>query len=110
MQSDIVLEYKDNTLVIDAKYYSKIMQENYNVETVRSNNLYQIFTYVKNMAAVQHNKISGLLLYAETDNGIQPDVTYQMHGNQISVKTLNLNTEFAELSQELDDIAESVIK
>ena len=109
MQSDIVLRYKETTLVIDAKYYSKIMQKNYDVETVRSNNLYQIFTYVKNLAATQSNDVSGLLLYAKTDNGIQPDMTYQMHGNQISVKTLDLNSEFTVLSQQLDDIANSLI-
>lgn len=109
MQSDIVLQYKETTLVIDAKYYSKIMQKNYDVETVRSNNLYQIFTYVKNLAAIQSNDISGLLLYAKTDNGIQPDMTYRMHGNQISVKTLDLNSEFAVLSHQLDDIANSLM-
>ena len=110
MQSDIVLRYRDRTMVIDAKYYSKIMQKNYDVETVRSNNLYQIFTYVKNLAALQDNEISGLLLYAKTDNGIQPDMTYQMHGNQISVKTLDLNREFSELSQQLDEIANTLVR
>lgn len=42
----------------------------------------------------QPHKVSGMLLYAKTDEMIQPDNIYQMSGNQISVKTLDLNQEF----------------
>lgn len=107
MQSDIVLEHGDKTLVIDAKYYGKILQTQFDVDTIRSNNLYQIFTYVKNMAINKGDNItvSGMLLYAKTDKGIQPDQKYQMSGNQISVLTLDLNTEFANISKQLNSIA-----
>jgi hypothetical protein len=36
------------TLIIDAKFYSHTTQMQYNIHTLHSNNLYQIFTYVKN--------------------------------------------------------------
>ena len=106
MQSDIVLQYNDKTLVIDAKYYSQIMQQQYDVDTVRSNNLYQIFTYVKNMASHMGDdkEVAGMLLYAKTDKGIQPDFVYKMSGNQISVLTLDLGIEFGEISKLLDTI------
>lgn len=35
-----------------------------------------------------------MLLYAKTDEEIQPDNVYQMHGNQITVRTLDLNKPF----------------
>lgn len=35
-----------------------------------------------------------MLLYAATDETIQPDNSYQMSGNKISVKTLDLNRDF----------------
>ena len=107
MQSDIVLQHGDKTLVIDAKYYGTIMQTQFDVDSVRSNNLYQIFTYVKNMASHkgEDNKVSGMLLYAKTDKGIQPDFVYQMSGNKISVMTLDLNTEFKDISKQLNHIA-----
>lgn len=35
---------------------------------------------------------------------IQPDNIYQMHGNQISVKTLDLNLSFEKLSKQMDAI------
>ena len=65
MQSDIMLSYKqgnvDKTLIIDAKYYAHTTQVQYDVHTVHSSNLYQIFTYVKNKAA-QGGEVSGMLL------------------------------------------------
>lgn len=49
--SDITLEYDNKVLIIDAKYYSHIMQNRYEKETIRSANMFQIFTYVKNKEA-----------------------------------------------------------
>lgn len=107
MQSDISLQ-KDNTvLIIDAKYYSHTTQVKYDKHTLYSNNLYQIFTYVKNKDyefRQQEHEVSGMLLYAKTDEDIQPDNVYQMSGNQISVKTLDLNLPFSDISRQLNDI------
>lgn len=49
--------------------------------------------------------VSGMLLYAKTDKEIQPNYVYQMSGNEISVFTLDLNTEFTVLSDQLNSIA-----
>ena len=48
-----------------------------------------------------------MLLYAKTEEEIQPDNVYQMHGSQISVKTLDLNLPFAEIADQMDGIVES---
>ena len=48
MQSDITLSQGSRVLIIDAKYYTHTMQTQYDVHTLHSNNLYQIFIYVKN--------------------------------------------------------------
>lgn len=50
--------------------------------------------------------VSGMLLYAKTDAVIQPDGVYQMSGNQISVKTLDLNCDFEDIKTQLDNIVE----
>ena len=104
MKTDITLTQGNKILIIDAKYYSQTTQQNYNTHKIHSNNLYQIFTYVKNMTSVSHKKVSGMLLYARTDETIQPDNVYQMSGNQISVKTLDLNKDFSEISAQLNSI------
>ena len=81
---------------------------------MHSNNLYQIFTYVKNKEAEltdkPHNSVSGLLLYAKTDEQIQPDNEYTMSGNRISVKTLDLNCDFEIIKEQLNRIAKAVQK
>lgn len=108
MQTDVVLRRGNRGLIIDAKYYAHTLQESYGVAKVHSENLYQIFTYVKNreaeLADTDH-EVSGMLLYAKTDEQMQPDGVYQMSGNQISVKTLDLNREFKEIAAQLDEIA-----
>lgn len=115
MQSDITLTRKDKNkvLIIDAKYYSHNTQVQFETHTLHSNNLYQIFTYVKNKDAVfgdSPHEVSGMLLYAKTDDGFQPDHTYWMSGNQISAKTLDLNCEFKDISRRLNEIADEFLK
>ena len=109
MQSDITLSNDGKVLIIDAKYYSHTTQMQYDVHSLHSGNLYQIFTYVKNKDTEfgdQPHKVSGLLLYAATDESIQPDNSYQMSGNKISVKTLDLNRDFSEIAAQLNTIVD----
>ena len=107
MQSDIMLTQGSKVLIIDAKYYSHTLQAQYNVHTLHSNNLYQIFTYVKNKDAEFGDAphiVSGMLLYARTDELIQPDTTYKMSGNKVSIRTLDLNQEFSVIAEQLNAI------
>lgn len=107
MQSDIYIQKNNTVLIIDAKYYSQNTQKQYGRHTVHSDNLYQIFTYVKNCDYEFENKkhnVSGMLLYARTDEQIQPDCVYHMHGSQISVKTLDLNLPFEDIEKQLISI------
>lgn len=109
MQSDVILEYGNKVLIIDAKYHAHNMQVQYDVHSVHSGNLYQIFTYVKNKTAELNDPektVSGMLLYAKTDEMIQPNGTYKMTGNTISVGTLGLNCGFSEISAQLNSVAE----
>ena len=107
MQTDIMLSQGDSILIIDAKYYSHIMQMQFDSYSIHSGNLYQIFTYVKNkeveLADTQH-VVSGMLLYAKTDETLLPNHTYQMSGNKISVKTLDLDGDFEKIAEQLDGI------
>ena len=110
MQSDIMLSYQkgdiNKTLIIDAKYYAHTTQVQYDVHTLHSNNLYQIFTYVKNKA-IKGGEVSGMLLYAKTDEEIYPNNEYQMSGNKITVRTLDLNCDFEDMAAQLDGIVQN---
>lgn len=109
MQSDIMLSYEGRTLIIDAKYYAHTTQVQYDVHTLHSNNLYQIFTYVKNKS-VQGGIVAGMLLYAKTDEVIQPNQQFKMSGNTICVRTLDLDCDFSQVSSQLNGIADAFIK
>ena len=111
MRSDIMLSARGRVLIIDAKYYTSTMQSNFDKRTVHSGNLYQIFAYVKNKQiaferAEESVEVSGMLLYAATDEDIQPDATYRMSGNRISATTLDLDRPFEEIRVQLDGIVE----
>ena len=109
MQTDIMLSHGEKTLIIDAKYYAHSTQIQYGKHSLHSGNLYQIFTYVKNKEAEladSPHEVSGMLLYAKTDEDIYPENAYRMSGNRIEVRTLNLDGDFDSIRKQLDGIAE----
>ncbi len=108
MQTDIMLTKGEKTLIIDAKYYAHTTQVQFDRHTIHSGNMYQIFTYVKNKEAELAGKthsVSGMLLYAKTDEEIFPDHEYSMSGNRIAVRTLDLSGDFESIRCQLDSIA-----
>lgn len=78
------------------------MQSQFNNNTIHSGNLYQIYTYVKNMDKDGSGKVSGLLLYAKTDEMITPEAKFSLDGNKIMVKTLDLYCDFETIKKQLD--------
>lgn len=110
MKTDITLQKGDKTLIIDAKYYSHTMQHHFSSTSFHSANMYQIFTYVKNFDKGQTGNVSGMLLYAKTNEAITPDNEFMMGGNKISVKTLDLNCEFAIIKNQLNSVLNSTFE
>lgn len=105
MQTDITLQKGDKMLIIDAKYYGKTMIENYDKATLRSAHLYQIFAYVKNMDTANTGNVSGLLLYAKTEDEVFPEgEPFVIGGNSIGARTLDLNNSFDLISTQLESV------
>ncbi len=109
MKTDITLTCGDKTLIIDAKYYEHNLSEHMGKTSFSTNNLYQIFTYVKTkenmLSKVPHDKVSGMLLYAQTEQNGAFNKEYQMMGNRICVRTLDLSGDFVSIRKQLDEIA-----
>lgn len=105
MQTDITLRLDDKILIIDAKYYVHTLQKQFEKYSLHSGNVYQIYAYVKNQDENSTGKASGLLLYAKTEETITPDCFFNMGGNQIGAKTLDLNKNFKYIAVQLDAIA-----
>lgn len=49
-----------------------------------------------------------MLLYAQTNQEIQPNQTYKMSGNTIQVRTLDLSKDFIEIREQLDSIVDNL--
>lgn len=104
MRTDITLTLGERTLIIDTKMYQKTMQTYYNSVTFHSQNMYQIFTYVKNKDLTNSGNVAGTLLYAKTAETIVPNHDFSISGNNISVKTIDLNKDFTHIKKQLNDL------
>lgn len=105
MQTDITLTVGQRTLIIDAKYYGRTVQENLGKFTIHSSNLYQIHAYVTNEDRYHTGLVDGLLLYARTSSDIQPDMHFINHdGNIFMAKTLDLCQDFKKIEEQLEKI------
>lgn len=112
MQTDIMLSHGEKTLIMDTKYYAHSTQTRYGKNTLHSGNIYQIFTYVKNKEAElvgEPHEVSGMLLYAKTDEDTYPEHEYRMSGNKIEVRVLNLDCDFGLIKSQLDGIAKKYL-
>ena len=108
MQSDIILFNGEKTIIVDTKYYNKTMQSYYERMTYISSNLYQIYAYVMNYCKGTTGNVSGVLLYAKTNEAVTPDEDLIISGNLIRLKTLDLNTDFANICEQLNNIVDGV--
>lgn len=105
MITDVTLTNGDKTLIIDAKYYANTMQTHFDVKKICSDNMYQLYSYVKNLDKKHTGTVAGMLLYAKTREKIQLDNQYSIDGNQFKVKTLDLNRSFSNIANQLERIA-----
>lgn len=110
MHTDITLSYKDDKLIIDAKYYTKNLQTNrFGKESVHQGNIYQLYAYVKNMAGKASGNVSGLLLYAKTEDELQVSGGDTLKGGHfIGATTLDLSKDFSAIKGRLNQIADSL--
>ncbi len=104
MKPDILLSRNESALVIDTKYYTHTMQSSpfSRRPVLFSENLYQIFAYVKNKDRCQSGKVGGVLLYAKTDEAYLPDCRYVFSKNPIYIKTLPLDGEWRDITRQLE--------
>lgn len=108
MLSDITLTSENRVLIIDAKYYGKTMQYNFNKASIHSHNLYQIFTYVTNHSKNTDKRVDGMLLYAKTQEEKVPNGEMKLKdSNSIYFKTLDLDCDFEMIKEQLECIAKT---
>lgn len=104
METDVSLYNETNKLVIECKFYERVIQQrsvgDLNIKgTFISAHLYQLFAYLKNLEIKDGSILSGLLIYPE--NGEKVDSTYNMQGHKVSIKTINLDSSIEEINDQM---------
>lgn len=102
METDISVRSKTKTLIIDAKYYTRTLT-NYYSERIHSNNLYQLFAYLKNMESRggPDAQSEGMLLYPAIDRDLR--LNYRIQGHNVRICTVNLAADWKDIKDELHD-------
>ena len=104
METDITLENNTEKIIIDAKYYRETMIINYDKEKIKSNNLYQLFSYLLNQEDNTSKTINakGILLYPTIEKDY--DLLYKYKSHSIEIRTINLNSNWKLISNRLKEI------
>jgi 5-methylcytosine-specific restriction enzyme subunit McrC len=94
METDISLISSNRKIIIDTKFYTDTFTYNYNVEKLRSPHLYQIFSYLHNVAKLGgvNESCEGVLMYPMTGRAVSEEFMFGKH--KLSIKAINLNQEW----------------
>lgn len=90
MRTDVYLESARRRIILDTKYYAEAVQERYGSASFRSENLYQLFAYLRNDAVWNPDLATaeGILLYPEVNQSL--DASYTIHGHAVRLVTVDL--------------------
>jgi len=101
MRTDVSLRSATRTIVLDTKYYPEALSRYMGGEKIRSDHLYQLFAYVKNLErnGGPDATCEGILLYPAV--GEQLDLQYMAGAHALRVKTLDLDTDWQEIRAQL---------
>jgi 5-methylcytosine-specific restriction enzyme subunit McrC len=106
MKTDITLLGETEKIIIDAKFYKETLTSNFSSLKIHSANLYQIFSYLMNQRHSEDVRsliAEGMLLYPTITEDYDLDFEYGPH--KISVKTVNLNTDWRRIDRRLRNIS-----
>ena len=105
MYPDIVLERDDRKIVLDTKYYKQVLKEHYGARRISSSNIYQMFSYMKNLAANDNtfDNCDGILLYPVVDDSFE-GASWELHGHKLYAKMINLNQDWDKIHIDLLDV------
>ncbi len=110
LKTDITLEYDNRMLIIDAKFYSKILRDGiFGSKVISNNNLNQVFVYVHSQDPLTTGNVKGMLLYAQTVDEPVIDIKYPMIGHDIFIRTLDMNSIWDNITERLNKIADCFI-
>ncbi|MFM7009522.1 MAG: 5-methylcytosine-specific restriction endonuclease system specificity protein McrC [Betaproteobacteria bacterium] len=104
MRVDVFLRSPQRRIIIDTKYYANALQSYYDVESLHSGNLYQLFSYLRNAAGgdADFDGATGMLLYPCAGRAL--DEAFDIQGHPVKVATLDLAIPWTQIEDRLLDL------
>ena len=100
MNTDVVVERGNRSLVIETKYTARVLMSRYEIERARPEHLYQLFAYLQNYAEYrQGNMVGGLLLYPRSSSVL--NVPFSVMGHPVRLATLDLDQDWEGVERDL---------
>jgi 5-methylcytosine-specific restriction enzyme subunit McrC len=109
MAADVSIKMPGGYLIIDTKFYKENLTGQYD-QKLHSANLYQLFSYVKNIEkkGKDYQNCSGMLLYPTVKHPL--NLNYEIQGHRIWVRTIDLSLDWRDIHQNLLELVHDVQK
>jgi 5-methylcytosine-specific restriction enzyme subunit McrC len=103
MVTDMLLSSSKRNIIIDTKYYLSTLSVHRGKESIHSENLYQLFSYLKNAERREGlDKVEGILIYPTVNKKV--NVQYVLQKHPVRVTTLSLNQPWRMIASDLKAI------
>jgi 5-methylcytosine-specific restriction enzyme subunit McrC len=99
MRTDVSLTSRTSKIVIETKYYVKALQTYYDRHSIRSENLYRLFSYLENLPHDREMHCEGVLLYPTTEQEL--DFAFEIKGHKVRICTVNLDQDWQGIHRRL---------
>jgi 5-methylcytosine-specific restriction enzyme subunit McrC len=101
METDVCLRSPGRAIILDTKFYASALRAgSYGVSRLPSENLYQLYTYLRQKSSdAGWEQSEGILLYPRTNQDIA--VEFTTHGHRIRALTLDLAQPWKQIHNEL---------
>ena len=108
MLTDVTLRSKHRNIIVDTKYYPEALQEHYGQQKIRSDHLYQLFSYLMNFCPNSAAEIpaEGILLYPATSQSL--DLSFTISGHAVRIKTVRLDQPWRSIHADMCALLDSV--
>jgi 5-methylcytosine-specific restriction enzyme subunit McrC len=97
MATDVCLDSPSRKIVIECKFTPNVLKENWGKLSARSEHLYQLFAYLKQLEGRggAHEHCEGLLLYPTATHAV--DFVFDTQGHTVRVVTLDLRETWSDI-------------
>lgn len=100
METDITLRSSRRIILIDAKFYNEALASRHGVQKIRSNHLYQFYSYLEHAGLRTPGvPVDGALIYPAVGEPVA--LHYRLRGHEVVVRAIDLMRPWREIHDEL---------